>query len=193
MPWKKTFNTDDAIDHATHVFWAKGYEAASLADLLKATNINKGSFYNAFGSKKSLFTQSLLKYDKDHRQRVLKQLCESEQPVAAIHQFFDLLIEDSLNDKVCKGCFLINTALDLPNHDQDIAKIIKHSMSELEAFFETQITLGLEDGSITQPLDPAITAKSLLALLVGLRVLSRGIFDEQSLIAIKSQVVNLTR
>ena len=56
MPWEKTFDIDEAIDRATEVFWAKGYEATSLADLIKATGVNKGSFYNAFGSKKKLFT-----------------------------------------------------------------------------------------------------------------------------------------
>ena len=44
MPWEKTFDIDDAIARATEVFWAKGYEATSLADLLQAIGINKGSF-----------------------------------------------------------------------------------------------------------------------------------------------------
>ena len=60
MPWEKTFDVDVAIDRATEVFWEKGFESASLADLIKATGVNKGSFYNAFGSKKKLFTASLV-------------------------------------------------------------------------------------------------------------------------------------
>ena len=52
MPWETKFNIDNAIDQAINVFWAKGYKSTSLNDLLDAMEINKGSFYNTFGSKK---------------------------------------------------------------------------------------------------------------------------------------------
>ena len=193
MPWEKTFDTDNAIDCATQVFWAKGYESASLADLLKATKINKGSFYNAFGSKKALFTSSLIKYDQERRGRVLVKLSELEDPVVAITTFFDLLLKESLNDKDCKGCFLINTALDLPNHDSDVQQIVKKGMLEIEQFFEQQINLGLTSGAIPSHVNATATAKSLLALLVGLRVLSRGVFNPDSLIAINKQAAGLLK
>jgi TetR/AcrR family transcriptional repressor of nem operon len=193
MPWEKTFDTDNAIDRATEVFWAKGYESTSLADLLKATKINKGSFYNAFGSKKALFTQSLLKYDQEHRGDMLTQLSALQDPIVAISTFFDLLLQESLNDTECKGCFLINTALDLPNHDDDIQVIVKKGLQELEDFFEQQITLGLSMGSIPSTVQASATAKSLLAMLVGLRVLTRGVSDTDSLTTIKSQALNLLK
>lgn len=193
MPWEKTFDTDIAIDRATQVFWAKGYESTSLADLLKATKINKGSFYNAFGSKKALFTTSLIKYDQENRRRVLAKLSELQDPVVAITTFFDLLLKESLNDKECKGCFLINTALDLPNHDGDVQAIVKKGMLELEQFFAAQINLGLTTGAIPSHVNATATAKSLLALLVGLRVLSRGVFDPDSLIAINKQAADLLK
>ena len=191
MPWEKTFDLDDAIDRATEVFWAKGYEATSLADLLQAIGINKGSFYNAFGSKKKLFTQSLLKYEREQRRDILAELELLEDPVLAINKFFDALIEQSLTDKDKKGCFLVNTALDLPNHDSDIAKAIKKGLKDTESFFERQITLGMQTGSIPEHVNPEVGAKGLLTLLVGLRVLARGVFDQNSLTAIKIQAIDL--
>ncbi|MGB1215804.1 MAG: TetR/AcrR family transcriptional regulator, partial [Pikeienuella sp.] len=55
MPWEKSFDLDDATDKAAAVFWAKGYEATSISDLVAAMGINKGSLYNAFGDKRRLF------------------------------------------------------------------------------------------------------------------------------------------
>ena len=55
MPWEKEFDTEVALGNAMRAFWAKGYEATSLADLIKAMNINKGSLYNAYGGKKELW------------------------------------------------------------------------------------------------------------------------------------------
>ncbi len=191
MPWEKTFDIDDAIDRATEVFCAKGFEATSLADLLKAIGINKGSFYNAFGSKKKLFTLSLLKYEHEQRHDTLAQLEALQDPVLAISKLFDALIEDSLTDKDKKGCFLVNTALDLPNHDSDIEKAVKQGLNNTESFFKQQIKLGIETGAIPKHVDPEREAKGLLTLLVGLRVLARGVFDKASLAAIKSQAMGL--
>ncbi|TQV86474.1 TetR/AcrR family transcriptional regulator [Aliikangiella coralliicola] len=191
MPWEKNFNIDDAVDRATEVFWAKGYEATSLADLLQAIGINKGSFYNAFGSKKKLFTQSLLKYEREQRRDILAELESLEDPVLAINKLFDALIEQSLTDKDKKGCFLVNTALDLPNHDIDTQKTVKKGLKGSESFFERQIKSGIQTGAIPKTIDPGICAKGLLALLVGLRVLARGVFDKTSLMAIKKQAIDL--
>lgn len=193
MPWEKSFDIDEAIDNATKVFWAKGYEATSLSDLLKATGINKGSFYNAFGSKKNLFTQSLLKYDREQRRATFAQLKAIEDPVVAITTLFDGLIAQSLSDGERKGCLLVNTALDLPNHDEDTKKTIKRGFVEAEAFFKEQIELGHETGAIPATVDADAAAKGLVTLVVGLRVLARGVFDHAALQAIKSQALALIK
>lgn len=191
MPWEKTFDIDNALTQATDVFWAKGYEATSLSDLLKAIGINKGSFYNAFGSKKKLFTQILLKYDQEQRAAGLIYLESLNNPVLAIETFFDNLIEQSLSDKQRKGCLLVNTALDLPNHDEGIEATIKKSFTELESFFERQIQHGITQEQIPAHIDAEKAAKGLLALVIALRVLARGVFDKAGLEAIKSQALKL--
>lgn len=191
MPWEKKFKIDDAIAQSGKVFWAKGYEATSLADLLKATGINKGSFYNAFGSKKKLFIQSLLAYDRKQRRHTLNQLEALEDPVLIIHTLFDVLVKQSLEDTERKGCFLVNTALDLPNHDEEVAEMVKAGLGDFELFFYQQLTLGISTGAIPARISPEMTAKGLLTLVVGLRVLARGTYDRDSLMAIKSQAIDL--
>ena len=77
MPWEKNFDLDKATDKAIQVFWKKGYEGTSMSDLIDAMGINKGSLYNAFGSKDELFNRALLRYDQLNRQEALKQLKSS--------------------------------------------------------------------------------------------------------------------
>ena len=191
MPWEKSFDIDTAVDRATEVFWAKGYEATSLADLLQAIGINKGSFYNAFGSKKALFTKSLLKYEQEQRRDYLRQLEQLEDPVLAIHTLFNDMIKQSQADLDKKGCFLVNTALDLPNHDDETGNSVKKGLQDTESFFERQIKLGIKKGTIPKHINPAQNAKGLFTLLVGLRVLARGVYDKNSLNAIKAQALGL--
>ena len=191
MPWEKSFDIDDAVDRATDVFWAKGYEATSLSDLLAAMGINKGSFYNAFGSKHDLFVRGLLKYGQEQHSAALADLAALNDPVQAIRKLFDFLIEQSAIDRDKKGCLLVNTALDLPNQGPGIADIVKSSMDDIETFFRRQITEGIEAGDIPNHVDPDKTAKALLGLVVGLRVLARGVFEPGDLQAIKSQAIEL--
>jgi len=176
---------------STSVFWAKGYKATSLTDLLNAMNINKGSFYNTFGSKRALFTKTLEKYDKEHRHRLLTELRKMDSPVEAITQLFHLSMTESNRDQDKKGCFIINTAMDLPHHENDVNMTIKQGLKEVELFFKEQIDLGIASGEIKTQQTSSDVAKSLLALAAGWRVLSRGVFNESDIDAIKRQVASL--
>ena len=56
------FDVDEALERAMVVFWAQGYEGASLADLTNAMGINRTSMYAAFGNKEELFRAALRRY-----------------------------------------------------------------------------------------------------------------------------------
>jgi TetR/AcrR family transcriptional repressor of nem operon len=58
----KRFDKDKVPDRAMRVFWERGYEATSIADLLKATDINRGSLYGTFGDRRSLFLSAQDRY-----------------------------------------------------------------------------------------------------------------------------------
>src|SRR5258707_2768607 len=58
----RAFDPDAALERAMHVFWAKGYEGASLSDLTRAMRINRPSLYAAFGNKEQLFGKVLDRY-----------------------------------------------------------------------------------------------------------------------------------
>jgi AcrR family transcriptional regulator len=52
------FDRDAALRQAMGVFWEKGYEGASMAELTGAMGINSPSLYAAFGSKEALFREA---------------------------------------------------------------------------------------------------------------------------------------
>jgi len=189
MPWVKDFDVDEAVDRAMKVFWAKGYDSTSISDLTEAMQINKGSLYNAFGSKKALFTQALLKYDRENRQAAIKQLEAVDDPITAIRTLFDSLIAESQADAERKGCLLVNTALDLPNHTEEIQRMVTAALQDFEQFFVRMIERAQERGEVPATLDAREAAKSLLSQVVGLRVLARGAFDAKSLKAIGTQAL----
>ena len=189
MPWEKEFDTEEALGDAMRAFWAKGYEATSMADLTQAMRINKGSLYNAYGGKKDLFIQSLSKYSRDNMQVFLAKLDEMQNPLDSITSLFETIVAESLADDDKRGCFLVNTALELPSHSQDIKDLVSGAFEEMESFLEHWLSKGQAQGSIRPDIDPQETAKSLLAQVIGLRVLARGVFSYDSLNTVKKQAL----
>jgi AcrR family transcriptional regulator len=79
MGRSRGFNIDEAIAIATKLFWEKGYEGASLAELTSAMGINPPSFYVAFKSKAALFRIALDRYRSEYLGFAAKAL---EEPTA---------------------------------------------------------------------------------------------------------------
>lgn len=59
---KLEFDKEKALENAMHVFWEKGFVAASLSDLTESMGINKPSMYATFGNKEALFVQTTQHY-----------------------------------------------------------------------------------------------------------------------------------
>lgn len=191
MPWEKSFDENAALDQAIRIFWSKGYEATSISDLTEAMGITRGSLYNAYGSKKDLFKQALYKYDRDNRQTTLEQLGALDDPVSAIAKLFDGLIAANTCKTRVKGCLMINTMMERPNHDVEIQAVVDAAIIDFEAFLERTVKLGQARGQIQSSADPKEAAKSLLTLFVGGRVLSRGACDPPQMEAIKVGALRL--
>ncbi|MCB1825231.1 MAG: TetR/AcrR family transcriptional regulator [Candidatus Competibacteraceae bacterium] len=190
MPWEKSFDEESALEKAMQVFWEKGFESASIADLLAGMGLNRGSLYNAFGGKQPLFVKALLKYDQE-RQTLLAKLEALDNPKKAIATFFDTIVALTVADQDHKGCFLINTALEIATHDEQVNKIVRNGLREIEAFFRRGIEVGQARGDMPKKFDPEATAKALLALIVAIRVLGRGVFAEAALRTIADEAKRL--
>ncbi len=174
MPWEKQFDVDDALTQAMHAFWARGYEATSLHDLVACMGINRGSLYATFGDKRSLFIRALRRYDAVHRRAWVAALGAVPSARRAILGAFEAVIASVLKDGARDGCLLVNTALELSPHDPEISEIVREGLAEMEGFFRRMVAKGQAAGEIPAGLNAAETARALLGLFIGLRVLSRS-------------------
>src|SRR5512143_3368215 len=88
MSRPQEFETTEVLRNAMYVFWSKGYEAASLADILAATGLSKSSLYATFGDKRSLFLAAFDVFRKErmaHLHRILDDGCPARR---SIERFF---------------------------------------------------------------------------------------------------------
>jgi len=56
------FDRNTVLQKAMLLFWAKGYQATSISDLVNCMGIQSASIYSAFGSKENLFDEVVQLY-----------------------------------------------------------------------------------------------------------------------------------
>ena len=163
-----------ALNAAIDCFWQRGYEATSMRDLAASMGLSAPSLYNAFGDKQTLFARALERYlDCTTRDR-LRRLEISLPPKEAIHRFFAEIVDRSINDRERKGCFLVNSALEVAPHQSELGAMIAEQFGEIEAFFKRCIVAAQADGTAPRGVDANNTARLLLGVLLGIRVLARS-------------------
>jgi len=91
----REFDEQRVLEAAMDAFWKRGYEATSLAELCKVTGLNKGSLYQAFGDKHSLFMRALAHYEDREYRAVLAVAAESDSPLENIRAAVRKIIEDA--------------------------------------------------------------------------------------------------
>ena len=173
MARPREFDEAAVLDAAIERFWQRGYEATSVRDLADEMNIAGASLYNAFGDKRSLYERALNRYlDQTFRERI-RRLEPSLPPREAIVAFLQEIIKRSLTDKQRRGCMLVNSAIESAPHDSKFLEIVATFLDEVESFFFRCVSNGQRNGSITKAHSAEDLSKSLLGVLLGIRVLAR--------------------
>lgn len=127
MARPQAFNHQLVISKAIKCFWGSGYSETSLADLLRAMNISRSTFYNSFGDKRQLFKRCLLIYSQQLNQ-ILAMTLFSEKVSAfeAIKQFLHIVLIAPGNDVSAMGCLLVNSITETSGVDDELhAKAIE--------------------------------------------------------------------
>ena len=169
----KAFDEDRVIDAAADCFWARGYQATSVRDLADSMGIGSASLYNAYGDKRALFIRSLERYANRSMRERIARVEAIHPPQAAIHAFLAEIIDRSLRDPDCKGCLLVNSALDVAPHDAEIGRMVAGYFDEIRDFFRRNLKAARAAGEISRTVDADEASAHFLGVLLGIRVLAR--------------------
>lgn len=176
MVRRREFDKEIALDHAMEIFWEKGYAATSISDLTMAMGIQRPSLYATFGDKEQLFEAALRKYTNFHATHIRKVLQDIVSVKEAFNQLFDGLIEEEYKDqeKVSKGCFCINTIVELAPHDEKFEIITREHEMYLSVIFQETLLKGVKSGELESSLDVKALAQTLVLTLIGVTVLLKS-------------------
>lgn len=193
MPRTREFDLQEALDRAMTVFWNKGYEATSIQNLVDHMGVQRGSLYAAFGDKHNLFVEALRHYAQTVMTRYLVRLQDPDGGVTCIEQFFDDMVDASVNDAESKGCFITNTIAELAASDEVVAAELQEAIGAVENAFYGVLKKAQEKGEISADKNPAELAKFLVSSLNGLRVMAKMTRDQAQLNNIKNTILSILK
>jgi len=181
MARHKEFDRDEALHKAMEVFWSRGYEAASIQELVNQMGINRQSLYDTFGDKHALYLQALDRYRQMEFYK-LSELLERPGPVKKnLRQLFEGVVEGALCSGERRGCFMGNAMSELAGRCKATAARACSNMAAMEDGFYRALLRGKKDGELKGVRDPRAVARFLYSSVQGLSLMAKATQDRRKL------------
>ena len=181
MARPRAFDTTAVLEHATRVFWTRGFEHTSLDDLCAATGLNRSSLYAAFGDKRDLYLQSLARYEAGSLARIHKAF-DGRGAREGLEALLAGLIDAIVEGPGRRGCFIGNCAAEMARLDRTAAARVKQSLERIEAAFREALE---RDGLA----DARSLARFITAGVQGLRLYAKANPDREALEDIAAKLI----
>lgn len=176
----RSFDRDAALDAAMKVFWSKGFEGASLAELTAAMGINPPSLYAAFGDKEGLFLEAAARYES-----AVREACPyAEEPTAraAVEKLLTDLVGVFTGTGHPRGCMLVMAAA-TASASPRLQAALAERRANARARFKARIEHGIRVGELPADTDAGALANFYVAVIIGMAMQARDGATRKALIA----------
>jgi TetR/AcrR family transcriptional regulator, transcriptional repressor for nem operon len=160
------------LGSATALINRKGLKRTSIQDIIEETGVKKGNFYFHFQSKDALGV-SLLRAAKEEFFDYLSKQVKSSDPVGKLSDTFTAVFKYHRRRKFIGGCIFANTALEMSDTDQVYTAIIQEVFNEWVDWLASDLREGIEDGVLSNAIEPDSMARHIVASLEGSIMLAR--------------------
>jgi AcrR family transcriptional regulator len=167
----RSFDPDAALERAMHVFWAKGYEGASLSNLTRAMRINRPSLYAAFGNKEQLFGKVLDRY-MDGPVAFFGQALTAPKARDVVEQIFRGTARMADDPRIPAGCLMVQGALACGN--ASARKEVAARRAAAEGALRRRLQRAKREGDLPKNSDPGELAGYVMTVVRGMAVQSAG-------------------
>lgn len=169
----KAFETDDALDRALDVFWDKGFEQTSIADLVEATGVGRQSLYDTFGDKRALYLASIERYATRAGERVIAVLDGPPPKIERVREVLRAWANDG-RSPACKGCLVGNSLAEFGGRDPELSAMLARHTETMEIAFADALAQAAREGDVRTDIDPRSLARVLINAARGLSLAGKG-------------------
>jgi AcrR family transcriptional regulator len=165
----RQFDAEDALDRALQVFWARGYEGATLPELTAAMGINRPSLYAAFGNKEQLFQKALDRYQAGPQSFVGEAL-KKPTARAVAEAVFSGFVRMQRDRSGSRGCMIVSGALACGEEAEPVRRELARLRQATVVGLRERFDRAVREGDLPGRTDCPTLARYVATVLNGLAV-----------------------
>jgi TetR/AcrR family transcriptional regulator, transcriptional repressor for nem operon len=169
----REFDMDEVLDGAIRVFRERGYHAASIGDLTDAMGLASGSIYKAFKDKRDIFLAAFDRYTLLRTAQMQQVAGAAKSARERLRDLLAFYLESSRGVEGRRGCLVVG-AVELAIFDREVGARVGASLANNEALLAGLIREGHLDNSVPRGVDPEETARVMVYLTQGMRVVGKA-------------------
>jgi len=162
----RRFDERLALEKATQVFRAKGYDGVTIDDLVAGMGVGRPSLYAVFGDKRTIFLRALKTYAEAKGAGAAKALFSPPTLRAALVSFLRYAVEFATEEGSAPGCLMLCVAPLVD--DAEVRQFLKDAAAAGAALVERRFCDGISAGEIPSDFPVAVRASQVLDLSRGL-------------------------
>lgn len=179
-----------AIDAAKELFWRRGYEDASIEEVVQATGFNRYALYTAFGGKREIFLAALDAYYQERRSIFLTNLDDPETaPLDAIRRVFEFAITEMAERGT--GCLMCNVATGAGPLDPLVVERIETYLEEIRCAYIDALERAQARNELNSVMSIESGAALLITLMLGLGVHAKRGASAAAMLAVFDSTIKL--
>ena len=178
-----SFDRDAALETAMHVFWERGYEAASISDLTSAMGITPPSLYTAFGDKEQLFLEAIERYALGYGSAGARALDEEPSARGAIERWLTEAANELTQPCHPKGCMVVMAATNCSAAAERVQDALLLRRTEAIASVGRRIQGGIDGGELPADTDAKDLANFYATIYQGMSMQAKDGATHESLMA----------
>jgi TetR/AcrR family transcriptional repressor of nem operon len=148
MPRAKEYVRENVLRSAMNCFWAHGYYATSIEQLVEATGVNRHALYSEFGDKRGLFVEAARTYIDEIVTPAFERVEKPGAGIAEIREYFTFQISLATKKGLPgPGCLFANTMVESAPHERAFKELVTRHLARLHSGFQTALTNDLQRSS----------------------------------------------
>ncbi|MBO8195897.1 TetR/AcrR family transcriptional regulator [Streptomyces oryzae] len=185
----RAFDRDAALERAMHVFWERGYEATTMAELTEAMGIRPPSLYAAFGSKEGLFREAVELYERTDG--TVSRDALAGAPTAREG------VRDALRGNVIRytapdrprGCMIVHAATNCAPENEGVRALLAEDRRATERMFRERVDRGIAEGDVPPGTGSGTLGAFYATVLFGLSMQAKDGVPRSELLAVVDAAV----
>lgn len=170
----RAFDREAALAQATRLFWIKGFEATSIADLTEAMGIGSPSLYAAFGSKEALYAEALRHYRDNNEALVWAGFFSADTAREAVRSF---LMDSAAALTGCvadipRGCMVALSSVGSEGH-VELGELVRAARAVTLDRLKARLNQAISEGEIPVSTDVHALARFVQTVQNGMSILAR--------------------